>query len=456
MRSISYSLAFAGLSSLLLLAFLSWWLHSVYQNKYAQLQQQLTLRLEMAANRVENDFFARALECPQVNAAGDTIIFIRTTDARPAFPSPRMIRTRPSIAGGPLPKGGFDTHIRIFRDSFPQPAPIATDSLADQLAALVAATPWHDYGPSPRLIDLQREPGFEYRLRSDTLHSAFIRSGIFVLALPAYSSLLLRRMAPELLFAGLLFACVMMAFYVGERSQRRQRELIAIKNDFINNTTHELKTPITTVGLALEALESFGADEDRNRRLEYLHISQHELQRLQLLVDRVLHLAKFEQGQLQLDRQVIALDALVERALAILRIQFERASARVSYHTEGSDFRVCGDSFHLTNVLFNLLDNAMKYSRGTPIIQLRLHTTAAGVELLVSDRGIGIPAVYRSRVFEKFFRIPQGDLHNTKGHGLGLSYVAHIVRESGGSIHLSAPPEGGTTFIIRLPKYPGL
>lgn len=459
MRSFNYSLLLAGISTLLLLAFLWWWLWAVYHNRYTQLQQELTLRLDAAASQVERDFFESAVKDARINGRGDTIIFIRTGNRSATLPPGRTVRTftdRHDETGSPR---RISTQVRIVGDSLPSLSPLSpllppSDSLAAQLRVRLAAMPWPAKGATPGLVDLAGAGTTTAGMLSDTLRSPFLRDGHYALALAPYRPLLLRRMQPEMGFAALLFSCVVMAFYFGERNRRRQHELIELKNDFIGNITHELKTPITTVGLTLEALERFGADADPDRRREYLQISQHELQRLQLLVDRVLHLARFDQGHLQLTREPVALDELVSHSLAALQLQLERQAAQVSLHTEGEDFRILADPFHLTNVVFNLIDNALKYSVDPPRIRVHLRAHLSGVELAISDSGIGIPAAYHTRIFEKFFRVPQGDVHNTKGHGLGLSYVAHIIGRLGGHVRVSSPPTGGTTFTIRLPRYP--
>ena len=216
--------------------------------------------------------------------------------------------------------------------------------------------------------------------------------------------------------------------------------------------THELKTPLATVGVALEALQSFGADRDPEQTREYLAISRQELDRLSMLVDKVLKTALFEQQSLALTPEPLDAAELIQQVLGTLKPQLEKYGAECQYVAEGADFGLRADRVHLTNVLYNLLDNALKYSQGTPVIILRLREDATHIRLEVLDEGIGIPELYQQKIFEKFFRVPSGDVHNVKGYGLGLSYVASVVRQHGGSIAVESTLGHGSRFTIRLPR----
>jgi two-component system phosphate regulon sensor histidine kinase PhoR len=260
------------------------------------------------------------------------------------------------------------------------------------------------------------------------------------------------RILPEAGFALLLFASVGLAFFTMYRSWQKQRRLTELKNDFINNVTHELKTPIATVSVAIEALSSFDALRDPRRTGEYLNIARLELGRLSLLVDKVLKMSLFEQDRPQLHPEPLNFRALVEEVLASMQLQFEKSGARVRFEARDGDFHLTGDRLHLTSVIYNLLDNALKYSAADPEIQIGLARQDGTLRMTVRDRGIGIPAEYQHRIFDKFFRVPTGDVHNTRGHGLGLHYVANVVRQHLGTIRAEAGPGGeGTCFTVTLP-----
>lgn len=262
---------------------------------------------------------------------------------------------------------------------------------------------------------------------------------------------LLKRIAQPILFSVLLLGITILSFILLYRNLLRQKKLAALKNEFISNITHELKTPIATVGVAIEALKNFNAIDDPKKTKEYLDISQNELQRLSLLVDKVLKLSMFERKELELKYETLDLHELVEEVTASLKLQLEKKKAMVSVQQEGNT-HLSGDRLHLLSVIFNLLDNAIKYSKEALQVAIRLREKGDNVELSVADNGIGIEADYKDKVFEKFFRVPQGDTHNAKGYGLGLSYVAEVVQKHKGNIHLESQPGSGTTFIITLPK----
>jgi two-component system phosphate regulon sensor histidine kinase PhoR len=248
-----------------------------------------------------------------------------------------------------------------------------------------------------------------------------------------------------------MVAFTLLSFLLLYRNLQRQRRLADIKNEFISNITHELKTPIATVSVAIEALRSFNASMDPQKSKEYLDISANELQRLSLLVDKVLKLSMFEKKEVDLKYEPLDMKDLVAEVTASMRLQSEKHQAAVHISAEG-DTRVQGDRLHLVSVIFNLLDNALKYSNGSPRIDMKVAGNDSKLKLSVSDNGIGIPAEYRNKIFDKFFRVPTGNLHNAKGYGLGLSYVAHVVQKHQGTIQVETAEGGGSCFIITLPK----
>ncbi|MDX1409468.1 MAG: HAMP domain-containing sensor histidine kinase, partial [Saprospiraceae bacterium] len=268
---------------------------------------------------------------------------------------------------------------------------------------------------------------------------------------PKYQGFLLKRIFPQILFAIFLFTCIATAFYLIYRSLRKQQRLAAMKHDFISNITHELKTPISTVRVALEALQNFSADRDPAKSKEYLEISQNELDRLALLVDKVLKMSNFEGSEaLKLER--FDLKELIQQIMSTMKVQFHRFSADVQFHVNGGDFEIEADRMHMTGVVYNLLDNALKYSESDPSIDIRLDQENGRVTLAVSDHGPGISKEYASKVFDKFFRVPSGDQHNIKGHGLGLSYVAEVVSQHHGTIEVDSEVGQGSTFTLTLPR----
>jgi two-component system phosphate regulon sensor histidine kinase PhoR len=262
---------------------------------------------------------------------------------------------------------------------------------------------------------------------------------------------LIKRILAPIVMSLFLVLFTIVSFALLYRNLLKERKLADIKNEFISNITHELKTPIATVSVAIEALRSFNASMDAARTKEYLDISSNELQRLSMLVDKVLKLSMFEKKEIELKYESLDMAALVTEVTSSMRLQFEKQGASVSVQTEGDMF-LEGDRLHIVSVIFNLVDNALKYSQENPRISISVTGSGGRVTLCVADAGIGVPPEYKERIFEKFFRVPTGNIHNAKGYGLGLSYVAHVVKKHHGTIKVEPNTAGGSKFIVILPK----
>ncbi|MFN7118798.1 MAG: sensor histidine kinase [Saprospiraceae bacterium] len=267
-----------------------------------------------------------------------------------------------------------------------------------------------------------------------------------------YNGYLFQKIVPQLLFSLFLTGITALAFLLIYRNLRQQERLTALKNDFISNVTHELKTPIATVSVAIEALSNFNALQNPQLTQEYLNISKNELNRLTILVDKVLKMSIFEQKEPELQLEYVNVKELVTQITASMRLQFEKYHAEVNVDANGEDFMIQGDRLHLTSVIYNLVDNALKYSPEDPKIDITLAQQNGHLHVMVQDNGIGIAPEYKNRVFEKFFRVPTGDVHNVKGYGLGLNYVASVVQKHGGKIEVESAPGKGSTFKVILPR----
>ena len=295
---------------------------------------------------------------------------------------------------------------------------------------------------------LQRDP---LPSRRPNVTIGFIHPITYKLELGNTFPYLIKQIVPEIAFAIFLLAVTVLSFLMLYRSLVAQKKLAGIRNDFISNITHELKTPIATVSVAIEALKNFNALHDPQKTREYLDISQNELQRLSLLVDKVLKLSMFENKAIELKPEPLELKSIVDEVAASMRLQLEKYKAQISIEAEGNTL-LKGDKLHLTSVVFNLLDNALKYSKAFPSIRIEMKEVDNMVQLIMIDNGIGIAPEYKDRIFEKFFRVPAGDTHNAKGYGLGLSYVAHVIQKHHGTIEVESQPGIGSRFIVKLPK----
>ena len=233
----------------------------------------------------------------------------------------------------------------------------------------------------------------------------------------------------------------------------RQKRLSEMKNDFVNNMTHELKTPIATISLASQMLNDRSIPDEQKNLGQISRIIQTESRQLGFQVERVLQMAIFDHGKLRLKLEEVHLHELIETVAQNFLLQVDRRSGRLDYLPEADNDLINGDVMHLTNVVSNLLENAMKYSPKNPEISISTLNENNSLVFSVSDRGIGISKENQKRIFDKFYRVPTGNVHNVKGFGLGLSYVKLIVEAHGGSVDVKSETGKGSDFLIHLPLY---
>ncbi|MES2849103.1 MAG: HAMP domain-containing sensor histidine kinase [Bacteroidota bacterium] len=282
----------------------------------------------------------------------------------------------------------------------------------------------------------------------------FAKPITYKLLLGNTTNYLLKRISMPLLFSLFLVGATLLSFILVFRTIVKQKRLADIKNEFISNITHELKTPIATVAVAIEALKNFNAMDDAEKTKEYLNISSNELQRLSLLVDKVLKLSMLEKKEIELKYEETDIRNVVDEVVNSMRLQFEKNNAEVNVVSSGNTV-VQADRLHMLSVIYNLVDNAVKYSPQNPAIKIMIEELDKNILLVITDDGQGIPAAYKDKIFEKFFRVPAGNTHNAPGYGLGLSYVLHIIQKHHGSIEVESEEGKGSTFIIKLPKTNG-
>ncbi len=231
----------------------------------------------------------------------------------------------------------------------------------------------------------------------------------------------------------------------------KQKKLSEMKNDFINNMTHEFKTPIATVSLACEALSDKDVVASEALCQSYIQIISEENHRLGSMAERILQTAVLENGQVKLKSDPVDVHHIIEDVIKNIHLQVEAKSGQIVTILEAENFNILADRVHLTNVIFNLVDNAMKYSTDKPFITIQTKNTAEGIEIAISDNGIGITKANQKRIFEKLFRVSTGNIHDVKGFGLGLSYVRFILERHGGTIHVDSEIGKGSCFTLRLP-----
>lgn len=240
-------------------------------------------------------------------------------------------------------------------------------------------------------------------------------------------------------------------FYTSMSTIMRQKKLSIIKNDFINNMTHEFKTPISTISLAVQVLKDNSVKKDEDKANRYLGIIQDENRRLGIQVEKVLQMAKLDKGEVTLHKSEVNIHEVIEQVLNNISVQIEQKDGIVDLELEADKSELWADEVHLTNIIYNLLDNANKYSPEKPHITIRTENVEDGILLKIEDKGIGMSKDQLSKIFDKFYRIPTGNVHDVKGFGLGLSYVKKMVEGHHGKISVESKPNAGTTFSILFP-----
>ena len=254
-----------------------------------------------------------------------------------------------------------------------------------------------------------------------------------------------------LLFASLLLLVITTACYTYLiRTILRQKTIAQIKNDFVNNMTHELKTPITITYSAIDALQTFNFVEQKDTREEYFTLCRQQLKHLSGLVEKILSMAVDERKNFRLQKETFQLRPLMD---SLIRQFMLKANKEVRFHLDmqPEEITIYADKLHFTNMISNLLDNAIKYSGTSVDIDIRARESEEWLQLSVTDNGIGIPQAQQLRVFERFYRVSKGNIHDVKGFGLGLSYVKDIVERHGGSITLQSKERQGSTFTLLIP-----
>ncbi len=250
----------------------------------------------------------------------------------------------------------------------------------------------------------------------------------------------------------IIFTLVIIIAYSSALNQLiRQRQISEIKTDFINNMTHEFKTPIATINLALDAIKNPKVIEDKEKVHRYLQMIRDENKRMHAQVENVLRISKLEKKELEINKESNNIHDILEEAIEHVNLIVEDREGIINTHLDANRTTVLLNDVHFTNVLVNVLDNAIKYSPEAPIIDVYTENIKDFVIIKIKDQGIGMSKAAQKRIFEKFYREHTGDLHNVKGHGLGLSYVKRIIEDHNGQIFVESEKGKGSTFVIKLP-----
>ena len=231
----------------------------------------------------------------------------------------------------------------------------------------------------------------------------------------------------------------------------QQKKISEIKSDFINNMSHEFKTPIATINLAIDAIENPVNIKDEKKVSRYLRMMREENKRMQDQVETVLMISQLDRGTTPMECQPINIHEVIEEAISHVALIVQNRDGMIYKHLDSPETMVSANMNHMTNVLTNLLDNAIKYSENSPIIEVRTWVEDKQIAIEIKDQGMGMDAETLQLIFEKFYREQGGNVHNIKGHGLGLSYVKKILTILNGTIHAKSKKGKGSSFLIQLP-----
>ena len=279
----------------------------------------------------------------------------------------------------------------------------------------------------------------------------FFNNDVLLVNFPHQKSFILSSIW-SLLIGSLLFTSIIIGvFYYTVLVLLRQKKLSEIKNDFINNMTHEFKTPLATISLAVDAVNNPMILKDETKVKHYTHIIKEENKRMNAQVEKVLQMALLDKNEISLSTDDIDIHEIIYRAIENISLQVEEKGGKIDMELAAERYEMTGDEVHLSNVISNLLDNANKYSPENPQIKVTTESDDKGIYITIADNGIGMNSEDIKMIFEKFYRVPTGNVHNIKGFGLGLTYVKAIIDAHHGTIDVKSQLKKGSQFKLFLP-----
>ena len=270
------------------------------------------------------------------------------------------------------------------------------------------------------------------------------------LIFPDKNKFIYAEMGKQFITSIVLILFVLILFWRTVLSLMKEKIISEHTTDFLNNMTHEFKTPLTNIALASKMIIKDSANKQDGKIKHYSEIILEENEKLRIQVEQVLSMTALERGEIPLRKTEIDFHELIKESLKYISIQIDNKNGTISLNLTAEKFKVAGDKTHLTNAICNLIDNAIKYSKEKPELTIQTYNLGPDLTVIVSDSGIGIDSHFQKKVFDKFFRIPTGDVHDVKGFGIGLAYVKKIIELHEGTIMLQSEKGKGTSFTITL------
>jgi len=426
-----------------------------------QRQQYETNVGQMATNlnnRVRLHIRRKSIGMSQSTTSGDSTVTITTPMGT------TTLRWSSTQVHNPYGFGGIDTSFLggIF-DNFQSNLPWETQLTYGEMDSIVIAElraqgitvkPLWSVVENGYLSNLTTE-GFDPKLVKFNYvleESFFGPTRQFLLYFPREGFFLAKRVYLSLLAALLFATVILIAFFGVQRQGRRQKRLAAVKSDFINNMSHEFKTPLATINLAVDSLMKNGGKMDNEQMHSYFEIIKAENKRMNAQMESVLQMSMMDKEELTLDKEWVKLDQLLEEAVDHFRLNVQDRGGWMDIQLAEGSFNFLGDRTQLKSALTNLIDNAIKYSPSAPQISVKLVQNPVHYFIHIKDRGIGMDEETQHQVFDRFFRATKGNIHDVKGHGLGLSFVKEIIEKHRGQITLKSSLGEGTTFTLELPR----
>jgi two-component system phosphate regulon sensor histidine kinase PhoR len=270
------------------------------------------------------------------------------------------------------------------------------------------------------------------------------------LAFPQKNTLILNKMAATVATTGGLLLVLVFCFVYTIFSILKQKKLSEMRTDFINNMTHEFKTPVSTIMIASEALRDNEITQDKSRVARLANIIYEENERLGSHIERVLNIARIDKNDFKLDKKPLDVNEMISVVVDSMELKLQKCNAVTTLQLDAENAIISADELHFSNVIYNLIDNAIKYSIGPPDITISTLNKNGQVVIRVADKGVGMSRDQQTKIFEQFYRIPTGNLHDVKGFGLGLSYVNTVVKRLNGIISVRSEKEKGSEFELKF------